>query len=265
MQPIRILVDEPHFLLVDKPAGLLTQAIPGIPDLQKILTVQIKQQLDHSGQPFIGLPHRLDRGTSGVLLVARNARSLTRLSEQFHSRKIEKFYLAILEGKLPQNLGTWEDFVRKIPDHPQAEVTQASVPGSKYATLTVRTILHHASVTLVLIRLLTGRMHQIRVQAASRGTPVFSDTLYGSQLACPFQSPNLESSDFGSISNTLPLPLHALRIEFRHPQTARPTQGTCPIPSYWSELSPSIFLAAKELADISSQTEPNMFLKQYFN
>ncbi|RMF41898.1 MAG: RNA pseudouridine synthase, partial [Planctomycetota bacterium] len=87
---IPILMEEPHFLVVDKPAGWLCQAPAGVPSLQRELVSQLKIRDEHPGQPFIGLPHRLDRSTTGTLLIAPNHRALKRFNAQFQSRKIGK-------------------------------------------------------------------------------------------------------------------------------------------------------------------------------
>lgn len=225
---IPILLEEQHFLVVNKPAGLLTQAVPGIESLQVRLVEQIRVRDQHAGRPFVGLPHRLDRGTSGALLIARNQRALKRLGAQFHHRHVHKFYVALVEGCFLGPSQIWRDSLRKIENQAQAEIVPSESPGAKLAELQIRPVVCVDNQSLVLIRLMTGRMHQIRLQLSSRGFPILGDALYGSV------------NEFGE---GMFHALHALRLEFRHPTSAIPISATAPFPSNWS-LAPSEILAA---------------------
>jgi 23S rRNA pseudouridine1911/1915/1917 synthase len=238
---IPILLEEQHFMLVNKPAGLLTQAVEGIDSLQTVLAEQIKVRDGHPGQPFIGLPHRLDRGTSGVILIARNQRALKRFGDQFHHRLVQKFYLAWVEGELTEAEVLWSDYIRKIDDQPKAEIVSSETPGAKLAEMRVQRIYSHGGGSLALVRLLTGRMHQIRIQFARRGFAVVGDEMYGSTR------PLSDDLDV----RRRPLGLHAIRLEFRHPQTAVNTSATAPIPDYWGKDEP-IYAAAQKLANQST-------------
>lgn len=239
---IPILYEEHHFMLVNKPAGLLTQAVEGIESLHTRLTEQLKQRDQHPGQPFIGLPHRLDRGTSGVVLIARNQRALRRFGDQFHHRLVQKFYLAWVEGVIEATPNHWTDYIRKIEDCPQAEIVTADATGAKLAEMQIQGMATSEGQSLVLVRLLTGRMHQIRIQFASRGMPVVGDEQYGSTIRLS------ESEDL----RLRPQGLHALRLEFRHPQTAVSTSATAPVPDYWQK-NKAIFAACQKLANQSLQ------------
>lgn len=238
LSSISILHEEPHFLIANKPAGLLTQAIEGIESLQSILIQQLKLRDNHPGAPFVGLPHRLDRGTSGVVLVARNQRALRRLGDQFHHRLVRKFYLVWLEGELPLGNGAqlWSDHLRKIENVPQAEIVSADSPGAKLAEMSVRNVCSDGKQSLALVQLLTGRMHQIRLQFTSRGWPVVGDQLYGAQSILSHAEDQRHR----------PHGLHALRIEFRHPQTALKCSATAPLPDYWQQ-NRLIYQAGNEL------------------
>jgi 23S rRNA-/tRNA-specific pseudouridylate synthase len=231
-------------MLVNKPAGLLTQAVEGIDSLQTLLAEQIKARDQHPGQPFIGLPHRLDRGTSGIVLIARNQRALRRFGDQFHHRVVQKFYLAWVAGEIESVDTLWSDYVRKVDDQPLVEIVSAETSGAKLAEMQVQKIASHEGQSLALIRLLTGRMHQIRIQFASRGMPVVGDEQYGSSIRL---------SDDEDV-RLRPQGLHALRLEFRHPQTAVSTSATAPIPEYWQKNS-GIFTACQKLANQSVQQQ----------
>lgn len=260
--PIPIIYEEPHFLLVNKPAALFSQAPVGIDSLQTRLVNQLKQRDQHPGEPFIGLPHRLDRGTSGIMLIARNQRALKRFGEQFQSRKVIKHYLAVVEGEYSSTAAPsaqvqqrWEDYLRKIPDKPQAEVVAADVEGAKLAVANVECLQIAAGQSLLRVQLETGRMHQIRIQAASRGLPVVGDASYGAKLTWQATAEPCDPSQVTPLSDTPrvlgdahnanahlhpPVALHAWSLEFRHPQTAKSMRLVAPVPPNWQQLPTEI-------------------------
>jgi len=216
-KPIEILLEDPWFLVVSKPVDLLTQAIESLPSLQSQLIKQLS--LPDAPKPFIGMPHRLDRMTSGTIVVARNQRALRRLCDQFAVRTVIKEYLAWVSGQLPTE-GTWEDIMRKVPDEPRAELATPDQEHAKPASLDYQVLQTRLDAqgqiqSLLLIRLGTGRMHQIRLQSASRGHPILGDRLYGSQSAWSI----LDHSDPSGFREP-PLALHAYRLTFHHPKTA---------------------------------------------
>lgn len=245
---IQVLIDDPWFLVVNKPIDLLTQAPNTIPSLQMQLVEQLR-----SGEstPFIGIPHRLDRMTSGVLVVARNQRALRRLCDQFAARTVRKEYLAWVVGDVvPQ--GAWQDWIRKIPDVAKAELVDASlaeaaggVVGARLAELEFQTIDRgHIStwgpVSLVRVLLKTGRMHQIRLQFASRGHPILGDTLYSGGIESPPQPHETREPM---------LALHACQIEFFHPKTAERVVAQAPQPSNYPWNLPKRVGSAGEAVD----------------
>ncbi|MGN6544381.1 MAG: RluA family pseudouridine synthase [Aureliella sp.] len=235
---LEILVEEPHFLVINKPAGMFSQAAAGIENVQDALIAQLAARDHHPGRPFIGLPHRLDRGTSGVMLLARNQRALKRFGEQFHSRKVAKYYMAVVEGEMPLGCVLLSDHLRKIPEKPLAEIVPADAPDAKLAQMRALPLERDAGRTLVCVELLTGRMHQIRLQLASRGFPVVGDWSYGSQQT------------FGPLDPEgwrQCLALHSWQLEFRHPQTAKLCAATAPLPETWETLPPSILRTAQDL------------------
>lgn len=214
---------------------MFSQSAPGIDNVQESLIAQLAARDQHPGRPFIGLPHRLDRGTSGVMLLARNQRALKRFGEQFHSRKVVKYYMAVVEGELSADCALMSDYLRKIPDKPLAEIVTAECEGAKLAQLRAQPLAQADGLTLVNVELLTGRMHQIRLQLASRGNPVLGDWSYGS------------THSFGPLDPEgwrQCLALHSWRLEFRHPQTAKPFIATAPLPEIWQTLPHAILTAA---------------------
>lgn len=217
--PIELLINENSHCVVNKPADLFTQAAPGIPSLQNQLEEQFLAQYSEGespARPFIGLPHRLDKGTSGAVLIARNQRALKRFGLQFQTRKVQKYYLAVVQGDARNSQGRWHDTVRKIPDEAKAEIV-SDATGGKEASLDAKCIIATQELSLLLIQLHTGRMHQIRIQAASRGIPVLGDQLYGGQ-----------ASTF--------VALHAARIDFFHPTNGKHQNATANVPSCWESL-----------------------------
>ena len=242
---IRILHEEPHFMVIDKPVGLFTQAAPGIESVHTRLTSQLKVRDQHTGTPFIGLPHRLDRGTSGVLLIAKNQRALSRFGDQFHSRKIGKYYFAAVVGELQAEPVEWSDYIRKVTDQPIAEICDESAEGAKLAQLTARSLATAGGVSLLLIKLHTGRMHQIRIQAASRGLKILGDTTYGGPDFFDIDDDLEGDAELASMA------LHALRLEIRHPQTAKQMAFTAAPPPSWTNLPRELQTAMNDCVELS--------------
>ncbi|GIX00332.1 MAG: RNA pseudouridine synthase [Pirellulaceae bacterium] len=241
---IPILCEDPSFLVINKPAGWLCQAPPGVPNLQAELAAQIKQRDGHPGNPFVGLPHRLDRSTTGTLLVARHQRALKRFCAQFQSRKIRKWYLAVVEGELPPGAPMrWIDYVRKLPGQPVAEIVpDRAAEHAREAVLEAHVLAAADGCSLLKIDLHTGRMHQIRIQAASRGWPVVGDQLYGANRVL---APVATSADSDTAYREMRIALHAARLEFFHPTTAKKVHVVAPLPEYWHEL-PGIMKVASD-------------------
>ncbi len=229
-----ILWEDNQCLVVGKPAGLFAQAPPDIPSVESSL----RKQLCRPGQdstPYVGLPHRLDRATSGALLIARNQRALKRFGQQFQSRKVGKYYLAVSSpsGTLPKSEDNWEDYIRKVDGQPRAEIVVEG-HGGRLAHLTAVPAFCSAENILWLVRLHTGRMHQIRLQAASRGWPILGDLTYG---RCGW-------GDLPRDPRQAAIALHALRIEFRHPKSGKVVAVTAPLPENWRRLDTALLQCA---------------------
>ena len=182
--PLDILYDEGPCLVVNKPAGLLTQAPAGIDSLEVQVRAFYKQREHKEGNIYLGLPHRLDRPVSGAILFARHVRAAQRLSRQFEERTVMKVYWAFVEGALEPDEGTWTDHLHKRHGMAQAIVVPAEDPRGKLAVMHWRVLAWTAAGTWLEVQLETGRTHQIRVQAASRGHAVVGDAQYGA--AQPF-------------------------------------------------------------------------------
>lgn len=226
---IEILLESPWFFVINKPSGVLTQAGPGIESVQTLLVKQLQERDQTAPTPFIGIPHRLDRVTSGAMVVARNQRALRRLSDQFAARTVNKTYHAIVPLISDMSEVKWTDTLRKVPDEARAEIVSTATEGAKQAVLRFRVISQNIlegppPFSLVEIELETGRMHQIRLQFASRGNPILGDDLYGSKVRWLDSTPGERES---------PIALHARKLEFRHPQNAELISIVAPYPHGW--------------------------------
>lgn len=222
-----ILWEDNSALVVAKPAGLPTQAAANIESLETQLHDHLRARDVASSNPYIAFAHRLDRPVSGAVLVARNQRVARRFGDQFRTRKVAKQYLVAVAGTgIPKN-GRWTDWMRKIPDRPQSELVDPSAAGAKEATLEYRLTAEAGGLSLLTVQLETGRMHQIRLQAASRGYPILGDALYGSER--PFGP---EQAD----PRRRAIALHAWQLGFHHPKNAKWTLIEAPLPDFWRDL-----------------------------
>jgi 23S rRNA pseudouridine1911/1915/1917 synthase len=229
---------------IDKPAGLPTQAPAGIDSAESWLRRRLTAEdssvaAGHHG--YIGVPHRLDRPVSGVLLLAATPRAARKLSRQFERRQIEKTYLAILalqEGSVePLRLeqsgasgAEWRDFIEKVPDEPRAKVTVAGAATAREAVTRARLIARLAGGRLLVeLAPLTGRMHQLRLQSSARGLPVVGDPLYG--------GPDGDAAGWAAEPpndpRARPIALHAWRIRYTDPDTLAAVTIQAPLPAFW--------------------------------
>lgn len=225
MDPLAVLFEDHHLLAVNKPAPLLTQAPPDIPSLEAMVKAYVKEKYDKPAGVYLGIPHRLDRPVSGVIVFARNTKAAQRVHKQFENRTVRKTYWALVEGRVEPGEGTWEDVMRKIQDEGRAERAEPGEPGAKLAKLNYRVLEHRADgTTLIELAPETGRMHQLRVQSAWRGHPVLGDTMYGSPR--PFGPPWNNPRD-------KVIALHARRLVIDHPFTRERLTFEAPLPAYW--------------------------------
>jgi 23S rRNA pseudouridine1911/1915/1917 synthase len=228
MGTLQVLYEDNHCLAVAKPAPLLTQGVPpGVPTLEAQVKAYLKERFHKPGNVYLGIPHRLDRPVSGVVLFARNTKAARRLAEQFQKHQVVKVYWAAVEGDVRPDEGTWEDWLRKLPEESRSERVQADTPGARRAVLQYRHLQPGQDWTLLEVRPETGRMHQIRLQAAARGWPVKGDVLYGARS--PFGSP-------ATLPRDRVIALHARSLTFLHPIRYEPITVTAPLPETWREL-----------------------------
>ena len=208
-----------HLLAVSKPPGLLTQADrTGDPDLVALAKVYLKERFDKPGDVYVGLVHRLDRPTSGVVMLARTSKAASRLSDQFRRRVPTKRYLAIAEGELGDG-GAWTERIDAIDKGGGGSVDVVSVGEGQRAALRYRTLARESGRSLVEVELLTGRKHQIRAQLAELGASILGDFRYGNPR--PF-------ADGHGVA------LHAYALTVEHPTQAHPVTVAAPPPAAWA-------------------------------
>jgi 23S rRNA pseudouridine1911/1915/1917 synthase len=229
MGDIEILYEDGPVLAVNKPAGLLTQGVPaGIPKLEAQVKAYLKARYHKPGNVYLGIPHRLDRPVSGVVVFARNSKAARRLAEQFQQRQVRKVYWGVVERAPEPADGELTDWLLKVPEQARAEVVSPDTARARQCTLRYRTLQRAARGWLLEIEPGTGRMHQIRVQLASRGWPLVGDFLYGAAtglLVARSAEPLRE-----------PIALHARSLTFLHPIRYEPVTVTAPTPANWQPL-----------------------------
>ncbi len=224
-----ILYDNGPVLVVNKPAGLLTQAPRGIDSLEIWVKEFYRQREGKApdSKIYLGLAHRIDRPVTGAIVFARHVRAARKLCTQFADRTVSKTYWAFVEGHVSPDEGTWRDYLHKRHGMAQAEVVDAEHPAAKHAVLHYRVLSRSDEGTWLEIELETGRTHQIRIQAASRGHPVVGDSQYGSVM--PFGQQHPEVRDRG-------IALHARQLGFTHPMTSEAVDIVAPTSSAWNAL-----------------------------
>lgn len=239
MQDIVELARESGVLAVAKPAGLATQAPPGCDSVE----ARVRRDMASAGG-YVGMPHRLDRAVSGVLLVALTPRAARKLSRQFERREVRKTYRAVVAwsappsgcptdacGALRDGRAEWRDLVEKVPDEPRARLaTDPDRAGVREAVTLARVlgpVPGAATRGLVELEPLTGRMHQLRLQSAVRGMPIVGDELYGGPAA------DLGEAAASTDPRIRPIALHAWRIAWTDPDTKRAMIAEAPLPAWW--------------------------------
>ena len=210
-----IIFEDNHLLVVNKPAGILVQSDrTGDESLLEMMKDYIKIKYNKPGNVFLGLPHRLDRPVSGVVVLAKTSKALERINEQFRQKSVNKIYWALTHSSPPEMEGKLSNWL--IKDHKRniVSVAKKQKKDAVKAELEYQVIGKISDEHLVEIKLITGRFHQIRVQLKSVGCPIVGDVKYG------FGKPNRD----GSIC------LHARRIQLEHPVKKEPVLFEADLP-----------------------------------
>lgn len=199
---LNVIYEDNHLIAVEKPINVPVQSdISGDTDLQSMLKEYIARKYNKPGNVFLGLLHRLDRPVGGVMLFARTSKSASRVSEQIRTGRIKKQYLVVVEGKTSPS-GTLTHWLVKNPATNMVTAYESEVPGSKKAILDFERQDFANGHTLLRVNLITGRSHQIRVQCASMGHPIWGDQRYNNRSVVGQQ-----------------IALWANRLIFQHPVT----------------------------------------------
>ncbi|MDI9440788.1 MAG: RluA family pseudouridine synthase [Firmicutes bacterium] len=180
MSQIPILYEDNHLLVVVKPPNLLSQGDQtGDDDLHSLLKEYIREKYNKPGNVYLGLVHRLDRPTGGVMVFAKTSKAAGRLSEQLRDNTLQRSYLTIVSGYPEPLQGERRDYLLKDNRTNMVSVVKPNVAGAQEAILKYQVLDMKNGFSLVRVQLLTGRPHQIRVQMAAFGHPVLGDQRYG--------------------------------------------------------------------------------------
>lgn len=178
MTRLVILYEDNHIIVVYKFPGVLSQSDNTKDlDMHTIIKTYLKDRYHKPGNVYLGLVHRLDRPTKGIMVFAKTSKAAARLSEQIRNGQMHKKYYAVVEGILKEKEGTLENKIEKLDN----KKVLIDTPNGKEAKLKYKVIKEKDNLSLVDITLLTGRYHQIRLQFSSIKHPLYGDTLYGSK------------------------------------------------------------------------------------
>ncbi len=227
---LEVICEDGPVIAVNKPPGLISQGAPiGTPCLIGLVKDYLKHKYDKPGEVYLGVPHRIDRPVSGVVVFSRNSKCAARLAEQFAERVVKKTYLAVLERPPNEEAGTLTDWLYRIPNEPKVIVCGPDHEDAKQAILHYKVLQRAKGRALVEIDLGTGRMHQIRIQLGSRGWPIIGDDQYGSTVLFPGISRETQRES--------PIALHAARLIIQHPVRYEPLPILAPVPRTWNEFA----------------------------
>ncbi len=213
---MEILYEDNHIIVVSKVAGEIVQGDKtGDTPLSEEVKAYIKEKYQKPGNVFIGVPHRLDRPVSGIVVFARTGKALSRLSEMFRNGEVKKTYWAVVGNRPPKDDDELVHYIVRNEEKNKSFAYDKEVKDSKKAVLHYRLIARSDNYYLVEVDLKTGRHHQIRCQLAKIGCPIKGDLKYGAP----------RSNADGSIS------LHARHVEFVHPVSKQQISVTASLPA----------------------------------
>ena len=214
----RILYEDNHLLVFNKKPGEIVQGDrTGDTPLSEDLKAFIKQRDNKPGNVFLGVPHRLDRPVSGIVIFAKTSKALERLAAMFREGSVHKTYLALCCGEPWDDEGLLEDWLSRNEKQNKSYVVREGTPGAKLARLRYRFVQRTERYSLLEVELLTGRHHQIRCQLSHMGCPIKGDLKYGA----PRSNPD------GGIC------LHSRRAVFVHPVQKVELTVEAPVPDTW--------------------------------
>jgi 23S rRNA pseudouridine1911/1915/1917 synthase len=230
---VPVLYEDNHLLVVQKPVNMPTQEDESKdPDLLSVLKADIKQRFAKPGNVYLGLVHRLDRPVGGVMVFAKTSKAASRLSDMVRTRDFGKTYVAIVRGKPKKPNGRLVHYLRKDARTNMVTAVAQGSADAKEAILDYEVIASGEGMSLVKVKLQTGRPHQIRVQFASIGCPLYGDQRYGAHVNEPGQQ----------------IGLWSLRLAFEHPTLKEPLAfvSTPPREYPWILWDRSVFEAIRD-------------------
>lgn len=202
---LKIVYEDNHVLVVVKPYDVPVQADEsGDPDMVNMLKQYLVETYNKPGDAYLGLVHRLDRPTGGVMVFAKTSKAASRLCQAIRDGEVEKRYLAIVDGTPRYKADKLTCYLKKFADTNTVKVVPALSEGAKYAELDYKVLCAKQDVSLVLVNLVTGRGHQIRVQLSNMGNPIVGDKKYGN-----------------NDKSKCPLCLWACELKFEHPVSGK--------------------------------------------
>ena len=220
---LQILHEDNHIIAINKRIGDIVQGDKtGDKPLSEVVKEYIKEKYNKPGEVFLGVVHRLDRPTTGIVVFARTSKALTRLNELFSNRETQKTYWAIVKNKPEKEQDTLVHFLKRNEKNNTSKAHTKEVPESKKASLDYKIIKKLDNYFALEINLHTGRHHQIRAQLASIGCPIKGDLKYGFDRSNP---------DGG-------IHLHARKLVFIHPVSKEVLEIIAPTPkdSIWNSI-----------------------------
>ena len=213
---LQVLHEDNHLIIVNKRVGDIVQGDKtGDVPLSEIVKEYIKHKYQKPGAVYLGVVHRLDRPTSGLVIFAKTSKALSRLNELFSSRQTQKTYWAVVKNKPPQEQDSLQHFISRNEKNNTSKAHSKEVPNSKLAVLDYKVIQKLNAYYALEINLHTGRHHQIRAQLAAIGCPIKGDLKYGFERSNP---------DGG-------IHLHARNLVFTHPVSKDQIEITAPTPA----------------------------------
>jgi 23S rRNA pseudouridine1911/1915/1917 synthase len=221
--PLEIVYEDDDLVVVNKPAGMVVHVGGGVRSgtLVNALLHHIGTLAPAAGDLRPGIVHRLDRMTSGLVLVAKNDQAHRSLSDQFKNREVQKTYIALVHGRVERERGEITDSVGRDPRR-RIRMRTSGI-GARAAHTEYRVMRRFARFTLLEVHPLTGRTHQIRVHLASIGHPVVGDTMYGASSKL-----NVGETQEKTLDRNF---LHAAAIRFRHPRSGEALAFEAPLPA----------------------------------
>jgi 23S rRNA pseudouridine1911/1915/1917 synthase len=232
--PLAVLFEDDEIIAVDKPSGMVVHPAPGHREgtLVNALLYRSIALSALGGDSRPGIVHRLDKDTSGVVLVAKNNRAHRLLATQFALRQVDKTYLAVAAGRIRHDEGTWETAIGR--DRKERKKISSRSNRPRPAVTRYRRLLHLEGASLIELHPETGRTHQLRVHLAESGHPVLGDPVYGPKSRR--HSPYHETSRRYGFADRLAL--HARRISFRHPVSDARLEIEAPLPPEFERITP---------------------------